>query len=219
MSEAIINGTVRAVKIFADGNAPGAPLLLLGQCRALLQAESVQDFIHEIFDILINTSQVIRKYGDAPGSRYQKLDFTDVSLVTIGFGVNDARTAVPLGSIGSYTDTSHDTATFYGAYRTLLDKIYTDNPECRVILLTPLQRLFVTNFGCDTENANGCKLIDFVDAIIEIGQMYATPVCDMYRNSGLNQKNLAYYTTEGIHPEDVGYLRMANVVLNTMDKF
>jgi lysophospholipase L1-like esterase len=152
-------------------------------------------------------------------STYQKLDFTDVSLVTIGFGVNDARTSVPLGRIGSYMDTSHDTSTFYGAYRTLLDKIYTDNPECRVILLTPLQRLFVTNFGCDTENANGCKLIDFVDAIIEIGQMYATPVCDMYRNSGLNQKNLAYYTTEGVHPEDVGYLRMANVVLNTMEKF
>ena len=175
--------------------------------------------------IVDQLGMVLSNYGEGGAtvvsklSSYLALDFTDVALVTIGFGTNDARTGVPLGEIGTYDESSHSSTTFYGAYRTLLDKIYTDNPECRVVLLTPPQRKYVTNFGCDTVNSNGLKLIDYVDAIIKIGEMYATPVCDMYRESGINQCNLNYYTVEGVHPKQKGYERMANLLLNTIDKF
>lgn len=152
-------------------------------------------------------------------STYLNYDYSDVALVTIGFGVNDARTNITLGKLGGYTDTSFDKTTFIGAYRTLLNRIYSNNPECRVVLLTPLQRLFVTNFGCDTKNAQGYTLLDYADAIIEIGRLYSTPVCDMYRNSGLNQTNLRYYTTDGVHPNAAGYVRMANLLMHELNKF
>ena len=152
-------------------------------------------------------------------STYLNYDYSDVALVTIGFGVNDARTNITLGKLGGYTDTSFDKTTFIGAYRTLLNRIYSSNPECRVVLLTPIQRLVVNNFGCDTKNAQGYTLLDYADAIIEIGRLHSTPVCDMYRNSGLNQTNLSYYTTDGVHPNDAGYVRMANLLMHELNKF
>ena len=63
------------------------------------------------------------------------------------------------------------------------------------------------------------KIEDIVSAIIEIGRLHSTPVCDMYRNSGLNQTNLSYYTTDGVHPNDAGYVRMANLLMHELNKF
>lgn len=150
--------------------------------------------------------------------RLLKLDYRDVALVTIAYGVNDARTGVPLGAPGAGADAKHDGSTFCGAYRALLDKIYDDNPECRVLLLTPLQRLRVNAFGIDDRNANGDSLQDFADAVLAIGALYATRVCDMYRWSGVNQRNLQYYTVDGVHPNNRGYARMAAAVLAEAEK-
>lgn len=83
-------------------------------------------------------------------STLSTMDYSDVALVTIAYGVNDARSGVPLGTVNST-----DTTTFAGALNQLLRKIYTNNPECRVLVLTPIQRLYVSDFGIGTPNANG----------------------------------------------------------------
>lgn len=150
--------------------------------------------------------------------RLLKVDYREAALVTIAYGVNDARTGVPLGALGAAAENQHDTGTFYGAYRAVLDKIYDDNPECRVLLLTPLQRLRIHDFGVDDRNANGERLQDFADAVLAIGALYATRVCDMYRWSGINQRNLQYYTVDGVHPTNPGYARMAAAVLAEAEK-
>ena len=150
--------------------------------------------------------------------RLLAVDYRKAALVTVGYGVNDARTGVPLGVPGAGTAARYDTRTFCGAYRALLDKIYDDNPECRVLLLTPLQRLRINGFGVDDRNANGDRLRDFADAVLELGALYATRVCDLYRLSGINQRNLAYYTVDGVHPDNRGYIRMAAAVLAEAEK-
>lgn len=140
------------------------------------------------------------------------LDYSDVALVTIAYGVNDARTGIPLGDVNST-----DTATFAGALNMLLRKIYTDNPECRVLVLTPIQRLYVSEFGISTPNANGNYLIDFVNMCKLVSAKRSTKCLDMYRDSGINQTNLYYYTREGVHPLNTGYLRMTNPIISALD--
>lgn len=140
------------------------------------------------------------------------LDYSDVALVTIAYGVNDARTGIPLGDVNST-----DIATFAGALNMLLRKIYTDNPECRVLVLTPIQRLYVSEFGISTPNANGNYLIDFVDMCKLVSAKRSTKCLDMYRDSGINQTNLYYYTREGVHPLNTGYLRMTNPIISALD--
>lgn len=139
--------------------------------------------------------------------------FSDVALVTIAYGVNDARLGVPLGDVNST-----DITTFAGCLNVLLRKIYTDNPECRVIVLTPIQRLYVSDFGIATPNANGNYLIDFVDMCKKVAQKRSTRCIDMYRDSGINQTNLYYYTVEGVHPLNPCYLRMAMPILKALDE-
>lgn len=141
------------------------------------------------------------------------LDYSDVALVTIAYGVNDARTGVPLGTVNST-----DTTTFAGAMNQLLRKIYTDNPECRVLVLSPMQRLTVTDFGIATPNANGNYLIDFVNMCKAIAEKRSTAFLDQYRCTGINQTNLYYYTVEGVHPVNQGFARIRNAVIGILDE-
>lgn len=140
------------------------------------------------------------------------LDYTTVTLVTIGYGVNDGRLNVPLG-----TRESTDTSTFAGALGSLLRKIYTDNKDCRVLVLTPIQRLVVNNWGSYTQNNNGNTLEEFAEMCKAVANYYGTPCVDLFHNSGLNAMNLSTLTAEGVHPLNKGYNRIANCILPYTD--
>ncbi|MGG1527028.1 SGNH/GDSL hydrolase family protein [Peribacillus frigoritolerans] len=137
------------------------------------------------------------------------LTYSAYDLVIIAGGTNDFKLNIPLGVKGVIGDTIFDTNTFYGAYRDLVEYILTNKPTIRIVLFTPLQR---DNGGYDinTTNPAGHKLIDYVNAILAIGEMYGIPVCDMHRNSGFNKLLLSTYTLDGLHPNDVGYARIGD---------
>ncbi|RZT23524.1 SGNH/GDSL hydrolase family protein [Fictibacillus sp. BK138] len=144
----------------------------------------------------------------------QKID--DVDVITIFAGTNDFRIDVPIGSLGLIGDTTLDTSTFYGAYRSLIEDLLTSKPTLKIYLWTPLQR---DNAGYDVNFSNlaGHKLIDYVNAVKEIGQMYAIPVLDLYSLSGITKLNLDVYTYDGLHPSDNGYERIADVARGFME--
>lgn len=144
------------------------------------------------------------------------IDYTPYHLTVVAGGTNDAKLDVPLGVLGSIGDTVFDRNTFYGAYRTLVEHILTSNRETRLVLFTPLQR---DNGGLDVNTVNGAghKLLDYVNAIIEIGEMYSLPVVDMYRNSGVTKKTLPTYTSDGLHLIDPGYERAGGYGAGTIN--
>jgi lysophospholipase L1-like esterase len=136
-------------------------------------------------------------------------DYTNYDLCTIACGTNDFKLNVPLGQLGIIGDTAFDDTTFYGAYRKAIEYILTNSPTIRLVLMTPLQR-DNDSYDVNTVNTAGHKLIDYVNAIKAIGEMYGLPVCDMYANSGFTKKTLATYTLDGLHPNTTGYVRMGN---------
>lgn len=150
---------------------------------------------------------IVNDYADL-----MNINYSDVALVTIAYGCNDARLSVPLGTVNS-----SDGTTFAGALNNILRKIYTDNPECRVIVLTALQRLYVSEFGIATANSNGNYLIDFVDMCKKVANKRSTKCIDVYRDCGINQTNLYYYTREGVHPLNTGYKRMSGAIIPVLD--
>lgn len=139
-------------------------------------------------------------------------DYSNATLVTIGYGVNDGRLNVPLG-----TRDSTDQTTFAGALNNLIQKIYTDNKDCRVLILTPIQRLVVNNWGSYTQNSNGNTLEDFAEMCKSVANYNGTPCVDLFHNSGINAVNLSSLTVEGVHPLNKGYNRMANTILEYTD--
>lgn len=126
--------------------------------------------------------------------------------VTIFAGTNDYRLSKPLGVLGE-----RDIYTFIGAYQILIESILTDNPRCRLNLWTPLQR---DKDGYDSyrNNEQGQRLLDYVNAIKDLGLEYALPVLDLYSVSGLNKLTLPIYTSDGLHPNDEGFARIAPIV-------
>lgn len=177
--------------------------------------ETVKGYIQ---DIEKKYGLICTNYGNAGHTLVQdysaliKLDYSKVTLVTIGYGVNDARTNVPLG-----TEKSEDISTYAGCLNKLLQKIYADNSECRVVILSPIQRLKVSNFGIDTANASGKYLVDYVDMGAKIASRWSTRFVDMYRESGINQSNLYLYSREGVHPLNNGYKRMSAALIPVID--
>lgn len=141
------------------------------------------------------------------------INYSNVALVTIAYGCNDARLGNPLGTVNS-----SDISTYAGALNGLIKKIYKDNPECRIIVLSAIQRLRVSDFGIADANANGNYLVDFVDMARKVAEKRSCYFIDMYRGCGINQTNLPYYTVEGVHPVNFGYKRMSALVLEEMRK-
>ena len=178
--------------------------------------EPVRGYLQDIED---RYGVICTAFGDSGGTiirNYAKAiaqNYTDVVLFTIGFGTNDARTSVTLGE-----KDSSDFSTYAGALNGILRKVYMDNPECRVLVLTPPQRLTVNDFGSFSPNSNGNTLEDFANMAKEVAQRHSTHCADVFHNSGLNQVTLYFYTREGVHPLNNGYKRYSNLMIPIIDQ-
>lgn len=153
------------------------------------------------------------------------IDYTAYDLCTILGGTNDYRRATPLGELGQTGDDyeSLDTDTFYGAYRKCVEYILTAAPDIRLVLITPFQRdpysawsSYEATYDGNKPNAEGLKLIDYVNAVKMIGKMYGLSVCDLYSNSGITELTLSTYTIDGLHPNDDGFKRIGEVLASTL---
>ena len=148
-------------------------------------------------------------------------DLKDAELCIISVGINDFSLSTKIGSLPKSTNTEFDENTFYGAYCKALHHIFTSNPFIKVVLMTPLHRDTLKRkppariSGIDTV-VNGNRIIDFVNAIRNIGEFFSCPVADMYANCGLNRYNLPKFTFEGVHPTNKGYEFITPTLINTV---
>ncbi|WP_407389401.1 GDSL-type esterase/lipase family protein [Carnobacterium jeotgali] len=136
--------------------------------------------------------------------------YTPHSLATIEAGTNDFKLNVPMGELKEPGFSTLDRTTFMGAYQTLIEYILNQKPNIRIVLFTPLQRDSGGYNGWSFINPAGHSLDDYREAILKLGKLYGLPVCDLYVNSGFNKFTLSIFTMDGLHPNDVGYLRMGN---------
>lgn len=152
------------------------------------------------------------------GSNYPTVSYYDVDITTIFAGTNDFKLNVPLGTIGLDSDTTWDDTTFYGAYRHLIEAIISQNPNTKIYLFTPIQRNNA-GYDCNFTNTAGFKLIDYVNAVKSIGQMYGIAVLDLYSLSGITRKTLTNYTIDSLHPNDAGHARIADLVRHFIEQY
>lgn len=130
---------------------------------------------------------------------------TDV-LIFMG-GANDFINNVPIGTIA---DTG--TTTFYGAYQTALNKMYTRVPNAIIILMN-----LPWSTNDNTPNTNNNTYQDFRDAIGAISKKYGYPLVDLL-SAGINNNNYTVYmqSGSGIHQNDLGGGKLASVIDGTL---
>ncbi len=158
--------------------------------------------------------------------------FAGVDFVTITSGANDERYNIPIGTLATASDptempdyASLDTTTFIGAFQKSIQKILTDNPACKIILMTPIQGWIYGPDGWGDGNPrqdNGIIESKYAEAIKTVGAFYALPVCDWYTNSGISIMTRINYMNDpeppnnnyySLHPTKAGYKRMAEQLL------
>jgi len=127
----------------------------------------------------------------------EKLEKADI--YSVYFGTNDWWGSLQPGTLADYQN-STGTGTMYGAYRVIIDKIRSLNPDAHVILISPMQRGDFVYVKKATNNAygsykekNGHTLADFADVVKTIAETEKFDFVDLYGKSGITPKNAVKY--------------------------
>lgn len=140
---------------------------------------------------------------------------------TLEFGTNDFLGGISVGTMDDYIN-STGTATFLGAMRIVIDKIYDVNPAALIMLCTP-RKCYYAEFGVqkwDAGNANGVKITAFVEAVRDVAQYESLPVADFFALTNTNRHNLPAHSDDvALHPNTLGHQMMANVMVEQFRLF
>lgn len=145
--------------------------------------------------------------ADSIIKRWNRFD-TNVDLMTIYAGINDYHGSVPIGNI----DTSTSATEFYGAYKTVIEGLLKKNPAMRLVLITPMQKYDASAYTGENANGEGLKPVDYRNAVIKLAERYSLPYLDLYQLSGISKFTAGIYLKDGLHPNDAGNKRIADLL-------
>lgn len=128
-----------------------------------------------------------------------KLGITKADIYTVFLGTNDWWSGKPVGTLDDYK-TGTGFGTISGAFRVIIDRFRSLNPDAKIILITPMQRSdfvyingFKNNAWGSYKDKNGQTLEQVVDAINAIGKLEHLQVVDLYHAKKLALKNLVAF--------------------------
>lgn len=143
------------------------------------------------------------------------LNWMNVDILVIAFGTND-WTGTPLG-----TDLIPDSTgtTYKGAMCFIVEQILSKYPHLQIVLEGMSFRLRADGtpdpaiHSDNTANWVGKYLVEYQQALLDIGEKYHIPVHNMYKFSGINSMNYTSYLRDGVHPiSSSGYQHWANKI-------
>ncbi|MCJ7717120.1 MAG: SGNH/GDSL hydrolase family protein [Anaerolineales bacterium] len=129
----------------------------------------------------------------------ENLGLGSADVYSVFLGTNDWWQGRPVGTLNDYKNNT-GSATLFGSYRIIIDKLKSLNKDARLILITPMQRcdfVYLANlknnaYGSYKEK-NGQTLAQFAEAIIAIGRYENAAVVDLYAGSGITVENAVKY--------------------------
>ena len=137
------------------------------------------------------------------------IDFSNADLVTIAYGVNDWKYNCNLGSMAS----NKKDGTIYGNMKYVIEKIVSDNPKAKIIIITPLNcSAYGTqqnNWGIGYSFSNNGTLERIFEAEKEVAEYYGIEMIDMTHNSVINRISAPLLLADGVHPTLDGHKAIA----------
>ncbi|MFC7524357.1 SGNH/GDSL hydrolase family protein [Parapedobacter sp. GCM10030251] len=129
-----------------------------------------------------------------------KLGLEKADYYSVFLGTNDWWAGLPLGSTADYRNNS-GARTTSGAFRIILDKLRSLNPNAKIVLITPMQRsdfVYLKDYknnawGSYKPNKNGQTLEAFADTIRAIGRQEGLAVVDLYHHPKLGLQKLVKF--------------------------
>ena len=155
---------------------------------------------------------------------------TDSDVIVVLIGTNNwGGSYPPLGVFGDKASIDPDTGTgtgfskFYGCIEFVIDYIST-NTDALLIIATPPQRYnaadearSVDSYGAPLNNNNN-TLRQLCDAFKISCEFYGIPCLDLNSELGWNRINIDNFTTDGLHPNNVGDEWLAQLISSEIKK-
>ncbi len=187
------------------------------------------------------------EWKDAPEqiNRMYENHGQDVDGILIFLGTNDFNAEIPLGewfteemkkvergvngenfmSTRVQRTLSMDSNTLKGRINIAMKRLKELYPTKQIVVMTPIHRAYAT-FGKNNiqpdenyQNALGLYIDDYVNAIKEVGNVWAVPVVDLNALCGINpmmEEQVQYFLnpkTDRLHPNAEGHRRMAKAIM------
>ena len=133
-------------------------------------------------------------------------DMEDADGIIVFGGVNDFGSGD--APIGAFSDKTSDT--FYGACHMLYSKLINRYCGKTIVIMTPLH--YIAENNVKIKHGVAVTLKTYVDIIREVAEYYSLPVCDLFKNSGLQpaiDANRKMFMPDGLHPNDAGHKLIA----------
>ena len=137
-------------------------------------------------------------------AQVDSIDFSDCDLVTLAYGVNDWK--YPGNTIGSLDDDITTGGTMVSNLRYIIKKILTDNPYCKIFVITPINcrslGTYDTNWGIAYAgtNSSGGSLENIFTAIKSVCEYHGIEMIDMTHSSVVNRENIRTALADYVHP-------------------
>ena len=179
--------------------------------------DRVMDKIHfkKFYNVGVN--------GGTLSSAYNSLVRAD--YYTVEHGINDWGHAVKPGSFEDDYIGQKDKNTFAYEYRRLIDRIFKVNKNAKVVLCTPRKAYgfgtYLPAHWYDPMKASDgteIYLKEYADLIRQIAEYEGFPVADWFAECGGDHDLAAQSIDVALHPNDIGYQRMANVLIQALQK-
>lgn len=139
----------------------------------------------------------------------------NADVVVVFGGTNDyGHGDAAMGNINSI-----ESNTFYGGMNELCNKLITYFPRAKIIFMTPMHRIGEDNDWNSVGIRNVANLSGYVDVIKEVCKKFSFPVIDLYGELGINPNNKIQnelFMVDGVHPNDYGYERIADFVIQKL---
>ena len=133
----------------------------------------------------------------------------DAGIIFVFGGTNDyGHGTAPFGTLADKTPD-----TYCGAVENLMTVLKNKYSDKTIVFLTPARRENDTVANSTT----GKVLRDYCNVITAKGAEHGIPVLDLYNNLGIDPNNAeekAAYTTDGLHFNDAGHKKIADLLIN-----
>lgn len=132
-------------------------------------------------------------------SKIDSLGFEKADIYSVFLGTNDWWQGRPIGSMNDYKSNT-GSATLYGSFRIIINKLRSLNPQAQIIVITPLQRgdfVYPSNMQNNAygsyKSKNDQSLEQFANAIVDLAKKEKLTIVDLYHNSGITQSNMVKF--------------------------
>lgn len=159
----------------------------------------------------LRTREYISAYFESTIDALETLDFSEVELMVIMYGLNDYYSGMPIYN----EEEPLDEYSFTGALRKSLLYLRQVNPDMRILLVsTTYNWNIIEELTCEEYETGYGKQEDYIRAEAEIAEELGVEFLDLYHDVYPHEKweDWKIYTFDGVHPNEAGRKLLADII-------